>query len=306
MTSYHSFSKEKFEEELPQGFKRKTISSTKEYVYDFSLSENFVIRIHSSVDRRNDMSRKSGDDAIRVSLYHLSSDSIIGYDSRTHRILDENGNPRWPKNMRKKIEKLKSEWKDHIYDCPECDGYLRKIDVNGGFFGCSNYPNCEFSTGMDENEEPILDEAEKSKWECPSCEDGNLRKREYEGDEFIGCSNYPDCQFSCDIDENGEPNYDEKDVEKANEKKEDKSKWDRVREFLESKKDESDFHKSLLESLNEYGQLTDNQMDCIEDEVEIFHNGASSLEKFPLEDELTDDEERLLKRFGMYGEGYSC
>lgn len=294
MTNYHSFSKEEFENELPEGFDEVNVIRTKEFVYDYRLSDIFLIRIHSSVDKRSKMSRGCGDDAIRVSLYHEPSDSIIGYDSRTHRIMDENDKPMWPINMRKKIEKLMKEWEDEVYECPNCEtGYLRKVEVNGGFYGCVNYPDCDFSTGMDEDGEPDL----SIDFECPSCEDGYLRKIEANGSEFFGCSNYPECQFSCSIGGDGEPDYNGKDIEKAEKSKD----WDKVKEFLKAKKDESDFYESLLESLNKYGRLTDRQFECIEDEVEIFHNGASSSDKFPLEDELTDEEDKLLKYFGLKG-----
>lgn len=250
MSDYHSFGKEKFEKELPEGFNQTDVSGTNEYVYELELDEEFKIRIHSSVDMKNDRSRDSGNDAIRVSLYHESSDEIIGYDSRTHRIMDDDGNPKWPENMRKKIQKLKNEYEKFIHDCPVCDGYLREIDYNDGFYGCVNYP---------------------------------------------------DCDFTASIGEDGEPEYDENDVESAEEKK----KWKKVEEFLKAKKNQNDFYQSLYDSLQEYGELTDNQLECIEDEVEIYFDGNNAENKYPLSDELDKDEEKLLKRYGLGLEGPS-
>lgn len=163
MVEYDVFSLEEFENELPEGFERKTISGTKEYVFDKELDDEFVIRIHSSVDKRNDMARDSGKDAIRVSLYNVKEDIIVGYDSKTLRIRNGEGK-RWPVNMRKKIDHLEEEYKDYVYKCPFCGGYMKKIDKNGGFFGCSNYPECHYTASMGNNDEPVLvDISERAK-----------------------------------------------------------------------------------------------------------------------------------------------
>lgn len=161
MSQYDSFTREEFEEELPEGFEEIVVLRTKEYVYEKNLDDEFSIRIHSSVDRRNNKSRDSGKDAIRVSLFHRPTEEIVGYDSRTHRLVDEEGLPTWPKNMRKKIKKLEEQYKAMITECPFCGAPLKRVDKNRGFFGCTKFPECGYTTEADENGDPIVPEIDE-------------------------------------------------------------------------------------------------------------------------------------------------
>ncbi|WP_428353993.1 DNA topoisomerase III [Methyloprofundus sp.] len=91
------------------------------------------------------------------------------------------------------------------YDCPECGQPLfRRKSTNGpGFFwGCSSYPECT-ATLPDNKGTPGKSRKEQKKTGkgCPECEDGELIERvikngKKQGSKFLGCSNFPECQFT--------------------------------------------------------------------------------------------------------------
>jgi DNA helicase-4 len=70
--------------------------------------------------------------------------------------------------------------------CPECDtgDVVRKAGKFGAFYGCTNYPKCEFT-------KPV---------ECPKCSSGKLVKRESKYGPFLSCSTFPKCKHSESID----------------------------------------------------------------------------------------------------------
>ena len=90
------------------------------------------------------------------------------------------------------VEELKKE-KQHvvlhgitdeldIFSCPRCDGHLvlRKGE-DDDFYGCSNYPYCEYSANKDIN----------LNLKCPECDDYMIRKIGPYGP-FMGCNSYKD------------------------------------------------------------------------------------------------------------------
>lgn len=91
--------------------------------------------------------------------------------------------------VEKKIEKPK---------CELCGADMEiKVGRFGRFLGCTNYPNCknikslkEFST-KDEKSEP----AEKLDEKCPKCGSPLVYRNSRYG-KFIGCSNYPQCDYT--------------------------------------------------------------------------------------------------------------
>lgn len=71
---------------------------------------------------------------------------------------------------------------ERLNPCPECDtGEISKrIGKYGVFYGCSNYPDCEYTS-------PV---------ECPKCGSGKLIKRESKYGHFLSCSKFPKCKYS--------------------------------------------------------------------------------------------------------------
>ena len=82
--------------------------------------------------------------------------------------------------------KTTSVFPKRVNPCPECDmGELAKrVGKFGAFYGCSNYPDCEFTS-------PV---------ECPKCCSGKLVRRESKFGPFLSCSAFPSCKYKESID----------------------------------------------------------------------------------------------------------
>ena len=99
-------------------------------------------------------------------------------------------------------EKKKTMGKtDH--KCKECGSYLvKKYSSFGGFYGCSNYPDCKKIYQIGENEEPVekaVKKVEYSNEVCPNCgKKMAIRKSKY--GEFLGCSGFPKCKTMMKMD----------------------------------------------------------------------------------------------------------
>jgi DNA topoisomerase-1 len=91
-------------------------------------------------------------------------------------------------------------------DCPKCGNKLQKIWArNKYFFGCSNYPECDFTAPLEaldfnkEEYDPNFD------WEqpCPIC-GSQMALRFGRFGPFLGCTKYPDCKGIVNIAKKGE------------------------------------------------------------------------------------------------------
>lgn len=91
-------------------------------------------------------------------------------------------------------------------DCPDCGAKLQKVWARSKYFyGCSNYPDCSFSSPIEQLNFDKSDYAENFNWDqkCPQCEaDMVLRHGRYGA--FLGCSKYPDCRGIVNIPKKGE------------------------------------------------------------------------------------------------------
>jgi DNA topoisomerase-1 len=94
-------------------------------------------------------------------------------------------------------------------DCPKCGNKLQKIwSRNKYFYGCSNYPECDYTTAIEavdfnkEDYDPNFD------WEqsCPQCQ-SPMTLRHGRFGPFLGCSRYPECKGIVNITKKGEKVY---------------------------------------------------------------------------------------------------
>ncbi|MCH9612153.1 MAG: DNA topoisomerase 1 [Chlamydiia bacterium] len=92
-------------------------------------------------------------------------------------------------------------------DCPKCGHKLQKIWArNKYFYGCSQYPDCDYTAPL---EELVIDKdeyAEGFDWEqkCSKCgSDMTVRKSRF--GLFLGCSGYPKCKTIINIPKKDEP-----------------------------------------------------------------------------------------------------
>ncbi len=94
-------------------------------------------------------------------------------------------------------------------NCPKCGHKLQKIwSRNKYFYGCSNYPDCDFTAPLEaltfnkEDYDPNFD------WDqpCPNCGSPmTIRHGRYGA--FLGCSRYPECKGIVNIPKKGEKVY---------------------------------------------------------------------------------------------------
>jgi len=76
--------------------------------------------------------------------------------------------------------------------CPKCSSPLViKLGRSGKFYGCTKYPDCDFTRPVNPDEEQIRELLDEK---CPQCQSQLERKRGRFGP-FVGCSNYPECKF---------------------------------------------------------------------------------------------------------------
>jgi DNA topoisomerase-1 len=81
-------------------------------------------------------------------------------------------------------------------DCPLCKHKLQKIwSRNKYFYGCSNYPECKYTTSMEALDFKKEDYAPDFDWDqpCPKCA-GPMQMRFGRFGPFLGCTKYPECK----------------------------------------------------------------------------------------------------------------
>jgi DNA topoisomerase-1 len=91
-------------------------------------------------------------------------------------------------------------------DCPKCGAKLQKIWFkNKYFYGCSRYPDCDFSAPAEEISFKREDYAADFDWDqkCPTC-GSDMKVRHGRFGAFLGCTKYPDCKGIVNIPKKGE------------------------------------------------------------------------------------------------------
>jgi DNA topoisomerase-1 len=78
--------------------------------------------------------------------------------------------------------------------CPKCGGQLAiRLGRNGRFIGCTNYPECDYTRNLNEDQESAAQPEEVGR-DCPECGAKLVFKQGKYG-KFIGCSGYPECRY---------------------------------------------------------------------------------------------------------------
>lgn len=99
-------------------------------------------------------------------------------------------------------------------DCPKCGNKLQKIwSRSKYFYGCSNYPNCDFTSPIEAISFNKEEYAADFDWDqkCPVCgEKMTLRFGRF--GPFLGCSKYPECKGIVNIPKKGEVVYQQGDM----------------------------------------------------------------------------------------------
>jgi DNA topoisomerase-1 len=90
--------------------------------------------------------------------------------------------------------------------CPECGHQLQKIWAKRKyFFGCSNYPTCNYTAPQEAVEFNKEDYDPSFNWDqsCPKCQK-TMKLRFGKFGPFLGCESYPDCKGIVNIPKKGE------------------------------------------------------------------------------------------------------
>ncbi len=99
-------------------------------------------------------------------------------------------------------------------DCPVCGSKLQKIWFKSKYFyGCSRYPDCSFSSQIEELEFNKDEYASDFDWDqkCPICQKP-MKLRHGRFGPFLGCTGYPECKGIVNIPKKGEAIVDAKDA----------------------------------------------------------------------------------------------
>lgn len=116
-------------------------SGVGEYVYYLEkqeFPESIVVRVCSTVNTYNDESRGTGEDSIKVMLWHTEQSRPAAGREYTQRI------DTWKKNLKPKVLNCLSDWRDMLTFCPDCSvSMVIRTGKYGKFLGCPNYPDCE-------------------------------------------------------------------------------------------------------------------------------------------------------------------
>jgi DNA topoisomerase-1 len=90
--------------------------------------------------------------------------------------------------------------------CPKCGKKLQKIwSRNKYFYGCSGYPECDYSAPLEELTFNKDDYDPNFDWDqsCPKCS-SPMKVRHGRFGAFLGCTKYPDCKGIVNIPKKGE------------------------------------------------------------------------------------------------------
>lgn len=91
--------------------------------------------------------------------------------------------------------------------CPKCqEGKLQKVWFKTKyFFGCSRYPDCDYSAPVEELTFSKEDYAPDFNWEqsCPLCQ-GEMKVRHGRYGAFLGCLRYPECKGIINLPKKGD------------------------------------------------------------------------------------------------------
>ncbi|TFG30906.1 hypothetical protein EU528_07550 [Candidatus Thorarchaeota archaeon] len=136
---YVTISREEFEEVMNLYKAKTSIRSVEgEIIYRIPLKNDFSIWIYSTVNPMSGMSRKLGEDAIRMVLMYKNTHAVMK-ETKTLRTSN------WKKNLEAKIRDLTEKTTE--YRCPWGHPLVKRTGKGGkgSFYGCANFPDCSYT-----------------------------------------------------------------------------------------------------------------------------------------------------------------
>lgn len=115
-----------------RGFVKLTVERCLEAVYGRDMGNGYTLAVFTGIE--DGVSRKKGDDAIRVAL--MFGGKVLTSLPHVKRVTS------WKENLTDRLR----NWKTmaHKLPCPECGSLLLlRRSKRGAFYGCSRYPECK-------------------------------------------------------------------------------------------------------------------------------------------------------------------
>ena len=144
-----------------------------------------------------------------ILVAHFPNIFDINFTAKMEKFLDdiEQGKYNWKEvinefynNFSKELDKAKSNFTNKLelpIKCPECGNELTfKYGKSGLFIACSKYPKCTFTSDFKRSEDGSIGlvkrEDKTTDILCDKC-GGKMVIKQSKNGEFLGCSNYPEC-----------------------------------------------------------------------------------------------------------------
>lgn len=127
-------------EMLDMGFAHVDVKGTLELVYERRIPNSvYGIRILSTIDPRNGLSRDVGTDAIRVTLWNYTKERPVKVERRVNRTGTEDG------VIKRTRDRAREVWGWAVNNQCSCGNgvMVERKGPKGKFLGCSNYPTCK-------------------------------------------------------------------------------------------------------------------------------------------------------------------
>jgi len=116
-----------------------------EYVYDFNISPDLVLRIYSSIDFKTKEGRKCGADAIRITMLWKGK-PMLKKQRRVYRTLN------WKKNLMARLDEVMDNFFEN-YRLSQFGDHLLTLRNGrfGEFWGCVDFKNgCRYTEPVKE------------------------------------------------------------------------------------------------------------------------------------------------------------
>lgn len=161
----------------PLGFKLVDLGfDVKEFVYRKDIDTDTGLFVYSSIDKRSEVAREEGKDAIRAVILYKNR-YPIAHDTHTKRTEG------WDERLKEKITGLLAKVPKPVF-CSQGHVMVVREGSRGPFLGCSEYPNHKETMALRK-------EGQAPPRTCPEGHKLVFHRSKWEGGrDFLGCEGY--------------------------------------------------------------------------------------------------------------------
>lgn len=174
-------------------------------------------RGYTKLEKRHFLATELGEIVTQQLVTHFDGVINVDFTSQMESDLDkvESGDSDWRevvgnfyKRFAHDLEIATKEMRDFKKDpeltdqkCEKCEAPMAVVwNKRGKFHGCSNYPECKYTTPVD-GPRPDSDDVETD-YTCPKCEKPMVIRSGSRG-RFLACTGFPKCKSTASVDEDG-------------------------------------------------------------------------------------------------------